>query len=134
MLILYNFMLFVLYFIFVFCCVSVFFSFFKEFIIMLYIVFYYCWRMYYCNYLLCGENPCKLLLFVSHPIVIIFSNNICLIYNDYGFLWLHEIVYNRTNKVCHTFFWGWYHITIWPFIVDKYSYNSNIGLFLEHLK
>ena len=27
---------------------------------MLYIVFYYCWRMYYCNYLLCGEDPCKL--------------------------------------------------------------------------
>ena len=55
-------------------------------------------------------------------------------YNGHGFLWLHEIVYNRTNKVCHTFFWGWYHITIWPCIADKYSYISNIGLFLEHLR
>jgi hypothetical protein len=44
-----------------FFVVSPFFSFSKEFIIMLYIVFYYCWRMYYCNYLLCGEDPCKLL-------------------------------------------------------------------------
>ena len=38
-----------------------FFSFFKDLFIMLYIVFHYCWRMYYCNYLLCGEDPCKLL-------------------------------------------------------------------------
>jgi hypothetical protein len=26
-----------------------------------YIEFCYCWRMYYCNYLLRGEDPCKLL-------------------------------------------------------------------------
>ena len=51
----------------------------KNLFTMLYIVFYYCWRMYYCSYLLCGEDPCKLLLFVSDPIVIIFSNKICLI-------------------------------------------------------
>jgi hypothetical protein len=51
---------------FLFCifCVSPFFSFFisdKNLFIILYIVFYYCWRMYYCNYWLCGEDPCKLL-------------------------------------------------------------------------
>jgi hypothetical protein len=33
----------------------------KNLFIMLYIVFYYCWCMYYCSYLLCGEDPCKLL-------------------------------------------------------------------------
>ena len=32
-----------------------------------------------------GEDPCKLLLFVSNPIVIIFSNKICLIYWKYSF-------------------------------------------------
>ena len=53
---LYNFMLIVLYFL-CFC----FFIFHKNLFIMLYIVIYYCWRMYYCNYLLCGEDPCKLL-------------------------------------------------------------------------
>ena len=56
-----------------------FFHFSKNLSIMLYIVFHYCWRMYYCNYLLCGEDPCKLLYFVSNPVVIIFSNKICLI-------------------------------------------------------
>ena len=50
-------------FVFCFCffVVSPFFHFSKNLFIMLYIVFYYCWRMYYCNYLLCGEDPCKLL-------------------------------------------------------------------------
>jgi hypothetical protein len=46
------------------CIISVpgfFFIFHKNLFIMLYIVIYYCWRMYYCNYLLCGEHPCKLL-------------------------------------------------------------------------
>ena len=64
-----------------FCIISVpdFFIFHKNLFIMLYIVIYYCWRMYYCNYLLCEEHPCKLLYFVSDPIVIIYNNKICLI-------------------------------------------------------
>jgi len=52
--VLYNFMLIVLYFL-CFC----FFIFHKNLFIMLYIVIYYCSCMYYCNYLLCGEDPCK---------------------------------------------------------------------------
>jgi len=45
----------------------------QEFI-WLYIVFYYCWHMYYCYYLLSGEDLCKLILLVFNPIVKIMFN------------------------------------------------------------
>jgi hypothetical protein len=65
MLILYNFMLFVLSFFHFSQVVYIYWNTMRDIFIwqefiMLYIVIYYCWQMYYCYYLLCGGDPCKL--------------------------------------------------------------------------
>jgi hypothetical protein len=121
----YNFMLFVLYFL------SFLFSLFhKNLFIMLYNVFYYCWRMCYCNYLLCGEDPCKLLKFVSNPIVIIFSNKLCFILIFkwtavyHGFMTRCRAIYSNP-----THYFLFFPATYRDITVTRYTYMMYVSLF-----